>query len=142
MPGVDVFIGTPHDARALFGVDAAPAESADRMRRRFGFRAVAYTLRECPSASVNRLAGLLCDAGGCVSSRSYEMQIVDRIGGGDAFSAGLIYGLLAGWPPQRTVDFAAAASCLKHSIPGDVNLASREEIEYLMEEGGSGRVRR
>jgi 2-dehydro-3-deoxygluconokinase len=142
MKDVDVFIGTHHDARALFGIDAAPAESAERMRRRFGFRCVAYTLRESPSASVNRLAGLLCEAGGCVTSREYEMQIVDRIGGGDAFSAGLIYGLLAGWNSQRVVDFAAAASCLKHSIPGDVNLVSRDDVEHLMKEGDAGRVRR
>ena len=142
MEFVDVFIGTHHDARTLFGIDAEPAESAAQVRRQFGFRAVAYTLREGGSASVNRFSGLLCDAGGCDVSRAYDMQMVDRIGGGDAFSAGLIYALLMGWPRRRSIEFAAAAGCLKHSIPGDFNLVSVEEVRELAEKGESGRVRR
>lgn len=143
MRSVDVFIGTHHDARELFAVNTAePAESAALLRRQFGFRAVAYTLREGTSASVNRFGGLLCDARGCAVSRVYDMQIVDRIGGGDAFTAGLLYGMLNRWPSQRTVEFAAASGCLKHSIPGDFNLASLEEIEQLVASGEAGRVRR
>jgi 2-dehydro-3-deoxygluconokinase len=142
MKSVNVFIGTHHDARLLFGIEGEPAASAARLRRRFGFRAVAYTLRESASASVNRFGGLLCDARGCATSRVYDMQIVDRIGGGDAFTAGLIHGLLQRWPRQRTVEFAAAAGCLKHSIPGDFNLVSVVEVEQLMATGESGRVRR
>ena len=115
---------------------------AAQMRSRFGFQCVAYTLREGDSASVNRLAGLLCDAKGLWTSRQYEMQMVDRIGGGDAFTAGLVYGLMQRWPGRRTVEFAAAAGCLKHSIPGDFNLASVEEIEQLVKSGVAGRVRR
>ncbi len=142
MEHVDVFVGTSHDAETLFGIAGSPAESAARTRERFGLRCVAYTLRQGPSASVNRLAGLLCDARGCCTSREYEMQMVDRIGGGDAFTAGLVYGLMSDWAPQRTVEFAAAASCLKHSIPGDFNLATLDEVEELAETGGCGRVRR
>jgi 2-dehydro-3-deoxygluconokinase len=142
MKSVDVFIGTHHDARLLFGIEGEPAASAARLRRRFGFRAVAYTLREGQNSSVNRFGGLLCDARGCDVSRVYDMQIVDRIGGGDAFTGGLIYGLLQRWPRQRTVEFAAAAGCLKHSIPGDFNLVSLVEVEQLAATGGSGNVQR
>ncbi len=139
---VDVFVGGREDAEKLFGIRGTEQEAAQGLRERFGFRCVAMTLREGVSASVNRLGGLLCDASGVYSSRSYEMQIVDRVGGGDAFTAGLIYGLLSDFGSQRTVDFAAAAACLKHSIPGDFNLASREEIEQLLAGDQSGRVQR
>jgi 2-dehydro-3-deoxygluconokinase len=142
MKSVDVFIGTHHDARLLFGIEGEPAESAALLRRRFGFRAVAYTMREGASASVNRFGGLLCDDRGCATSRSYDMQMVDRIGGGDAFTAGLIHGLLRRWPRQRTVEFAAASGCLKHSIPGDFNLVSLAEVEQLVASGESGKVQR
>lgn len=142
MKFVDVFIGTHHDARTLFGIDAEPDESAKRMMERFGFKSVAYTLRECPSASVNRLAGLLRRGKRCYTSPEYEMQIVDRIGGGDAFTAGLIHGLSSRWKPQRVIDFAVAASCLKHSIPGDFNLVSVSEVEELTNGRGTGRVQR
>ena len=139
---VDVFIGTHHDARTLFGIDAQPAESAARLRRRFGFRAVAYTLREGSISSVNRFGGLLCDAKGCAVSRAYDMQMVDRIGGGDAFSGGLIYGLLQRWPRKKAIEFAAAAGCLKHSIPGDFNLVSVGEVQQLAATGESERIQR
>jgi 2-dehydro-3-deoxygluconokinase len=142
MEYVDVFIGTHHDARALFGIDAEPSKSATQLRRRFRFKCVAYTLREGANASVNRFSGLLCDARGCEVSRAYDMQMVDRIGGGDAFSGGMIYGLLEGWPRQKTVEFATAAGCLKHSIPGDFNLVSLDEVRQLVATGESGKVRR
>jgi 2-dehydro-3-deoxygluconokinase len=142
MEYVDVFVGTHHDARTMFGIDAQPAESATLLRRRFGFKAVAYTLREGASASANRFGGLLCDARGCDVSRSYDMQMVDRIGGGDAFTGGLIYALLARWPRKQAVEFAAAAGCLKHSIPGDFNLVSIEEVQALAGGAGTGRIQR
>jgi 2-dehydro-3-deoxygluconokinase len=141
-PYINVFIGTHYDAQALFDINGNPDESAAQLQRQFGFRHVAYTLRENLSASVNRFAGLLHDGKNCHASREYEMQIVDRIGGGDAFAAGLIYGLLQGWPTQRTVDFAAASGCLKHSIQGDFNLVSFDEVEQLVREGRSGRIQR
>jgi 2-dehydro-3-deoxygluconokinase len=142
VPQVDVFVGTTYDTEMLFGISGAPAESAAQLRERFGLKQVAYTLRQGESASVNRLAGLLCDAGGSWTSREYEIHPVDRIGGGDAFTAGLIHGLASGWEPRAIVEFAAAASCLKHSIPGDFNLVSLEEVKQLMETGDAGRVRR
>ena len=142
MKHVDIFIGTHHDARELFSIEAGPVESAAQLRRRFGFQAVAYTLRDGASASVNRFGGLLCDAKGCDMSRSYDMQMVDRIGGGDAFSAGLVYALINRWPRGKVIEFAAAAGCLKHSIPGDFNLVSVAEVQQLVATGESGRVQR
>jgi 2-dehydro-3-deoxygluconokinase len=92
---------------------------------------------------VNTWGGLLYDGSAHYLSRKYELNpIVDRVGGGDSFTGGLIYGMLSGFEPQRCVDFAAAASCLKHSIPGDFNLVSVKEVEALMAGDASGRVQR
>jgi 2-dehydro-3-deoxygluconokinase len=142
MQYVDMFVGTSHDAELLFDIPGEPPESAARLRERYGFRHVAYTLRQAASASINRLAGLFCSDDGSWTSREYEMHMVDRIGGGDAFTAGLVHGIVSGWAGKRTVEFAVAASCLKHSIPGDFNLVSLEEVEQLVETGEAGRVRR
>jgi hypothetical protein len=91
-------------------------------------------LCEEPSASVNLLSAILYDGKEFSQSRFYSIQIVDRIGGGDAFTAGLIYGILCGFAPRKTIEFAVAASCLKHSIPGDFNLVSQEEVKNLMDQ--------
>jgi 2-dehydro-3-deoxygluconokinase len=139
---VDVLVGTPHDAAALFDIGGDAAESARTLRRRFDLRAVAYTLRDGSGASAGSLAGLLCDGTGIHESCRHEMQFVDRIGGGDAFTAGLIYGMLNRWPSRRTVAFAAAAGCLKHSIPGDFDLVSIEEVQALANGAGSGGIQR
>jgi 2-dehydro-3-deoxygluconokinase len=112
------------------------------MRQRYGLRAVAYTQRGGTGASDGSFSGLLCDAQGVHESPRHDMQFVDRVGGGDAFTAGLIYGLLSAWPAQKTIDFAAAAGCLKHSIPGDFNLVSFEEVQALANGAGTGRIQR
>ena len=75
-------------------------------------------------------------------SSKYDIQIIDRVGSGDSFTAGLIYGLINGKSNQETVEFAAAASCLKHSVEGDYNRVTVEEVESLIRNGGSGRVQR
>ena len=93
-------------------------------------------------ASDGSFSGLLCDAEGVHESRRYNMQFVDRVGGGDAFTAGLIYGLLSQWPARHTIEFAAAAGCLKHSIPGDFNLVSFEEVQALANGAGTGSIQR
>jgi len=156
MRSVDVLIGNEEDAEKVFGIKAEgsdvstgrlPEESykevADRLVHRFGFRMVATTLRESLSASANGWRGLLFDGTRHFLSRRYEIApVVDRVGSGDSFTGGLIYGILSGFDPQRSIEFAAAASCLKHSIVGDFNLASVREVEALMAGEASGRVQR
>lgn len=156
MPYVDVLIGNEEDASTVFGIGAEGVDVvagkleveayraiAAHLLARFDLDLVATTLRTSLSASVNRWAGLIDDGEHQVRSREYEIApIVDRVGAGDAFSGALIFGLLEGMDPQACVEFAVAASCLKHSIPGDVALLSRVEIETLLQGDASGRVRR
>ena len=150
-PHANVVICGKDDPQRLFGLaperDGLPQAEheehmAELLQRRFKLDCVAMTFREAISASVNGWSAMLCRAEGCCRSRRYEIQIVDRVGGGDAFAAGLIFGLASEYPAQQTIDFAAAAACLKHSIPGDFNLVSREEVEQLLSGGQSGRVQR
>jgi len=106
-------------------------------------RTIAVTLRESHSASHNGWSVCLNDGRNFLVSRHYEItHIVDRVGGGDAFAGGLIYGLQALGNPQEALEFAVAASCLKHSIPGDFNRFSVAEVRELLKGGGSGRVQR
>jgi len=150
LSSADVFVGSPQDVSLLFGIEAAaglePREAgarlAEELCRRFGLRAAAMTIRSGSSASANDIEGLLCVGGRTFSSREYHVEIVDRIGTGDAFAAGAIHGLGCGWEPQAIIDFAAAAACLKHSIPGDFNLVTEEEVLDLVRGGGGGRVAR
>ncbi len=156
MPFVDVLIGNEEDVAKVFGIKAEGSDVirgdlqvdsyqrvAEQVSRIFGLRYVATTLRTSISASVNRWAGMLYDGTRHYVSPTYEIHpIVDRVGGGDSFTAGLIYGLVRGLDRQACVDFAVAASCLKHSIPGDFNLVSLEEIEALLAGDSSGRVQR
>ncbi len=114
---------------------------AEQLCRRFPtLRTVAVTLRESLSASDNHWSAVAWDGHAFIQSRRYTMHIVDRVGGGDAFAAGLIHELSQKRPLERALEFATAASCLKHSIPGDFNLVSAAEVEDLMGGGGNGRV--
>lgn len=148
MPHVNVLICGKDDPRTIFGLDCGQPEektneeTAGILRKHFDLDAVAMTIRDAISASVNRYSAILCQRGGTCRSACREFQIVDRVGGGDAFAAGLIFALLSGFEPQRTIDFAAAASCLKNSILGDFNLSSREEVEQLLAGASSGHVNR
>ncbi len=157
MPYVDVCVSNEEDVADVFGFNAgdtdvsvgkldktAYAEVAGRLSARFGCVQVAFTLRESLSASDNIWSGMLYDAGErrAYFSKEYHIHIVDRVGGGDSFGAGLIHALLGGYGPQRAIDFAAAASCLKHSVERDFNLASEAEIAALAAGDASGRVRR
>jgi len=117
-------------------------EVARELHGRFGFKYVATTLRESISASENDWSCLLSDGNQCYLSRKYRIWIVDRLGGGDSFSGGLIYALMSGMDGQQTVEFAAAASCLKHSIHGDFNHVSKDEVFALMGGGGAARIQR
>ena len=155
MQHVDVLVGNEEDSSIVLGVEAKGVdvaagrldveryqEVAAELHRRFGFKYVATTLRESLSASENGWSCLLSDGQRCYLSRQYRIWIVDRVGGGDSFSGAMIYGLLSGMSPQDTVEFGAAASCLKHSIHGDLNQVSREEVLALAEGSGSGRIQR
>lgn len=153
---VDVCIANEEDAEKVFGIKAKGTDIVSgkldeegyhdvihQLVDRFGFKYVAITLRESFSASCNGWSGLLYDGNNFYRSQHYDITpIVDRVGGGDSFGSGLIYALLSGKGPQAAVDFASAASCLKHSIPGDYNLFSLDEVEFLAQGNASGRVQR
>jgi 2-dehydro-3-deoxygluconokinase len=127
------------------GLDpAAYREAAVRVARDFGTELVAITLRESRSASRNGWSAVLWDANAACfhESPKYDVCLVDRIGGGDSFSAGLIYGLVTGRPPEEALCFAVAASALKQTIPGDFNRVTVDEVDRLVAGDGSGRVRR
>jgi 2-dehydro-3-deoxygluconokinase len=117
---------------------------AERVLAEFpSLRLQVITLRESHSASRNSWSACLHDGARFIVSRRYEItDMVDRVGAGDAFSAGLLYGLQAYPDAATALEFATAASCLKHSIPGDVNRVTVAEVEALMHDGGSGRVQR
>ena len=158
MEHVDVCIANEEDAEKCLGMTAGETdvhgaeldeagyfELARRLKAEFGFEAVAITLRESFSASHNGWSAVLHDDWACrepVRSTRYEIQIVDRVGGGDSFASGLIAGLLQTDDTRAALEFAVAASCLKQTIPGDANLVSRAEVEALAAGGGSGRVER
>jgi len=155
MPYVDICIANEEDASDVFGIRASGSdiskgelshegyeEVARELCRRFGHRMVAITLRESLSASVNNWSAMLYDGEKSWFARKYTMQIVDRVGGGDSFGAGLIYAQLHGMPALEAIEFATAASCLKHSIEGDFNQVSVAEVRSLMGGDGSGRVQR
>lgn len=152
---VDVCISNEEDAADVFGIHAEGTDVdtgkinregyrsvAEQLTKMFGFRAVAITLRESISANDNNWAAMLYQGGECYFSRKYAMHIVDRVGGGDSFGGGLIYAMRAGYDPQKTIEFAVAASCLKHSVEGDYNMVSVAEVEALAGGSGSGRVQR
>jgi len=155
MENVDVCIANEEDAADVFGIKAQNTdvtsgkinregyqEVAKALADRFGFTQVAITLRESLSANDNNWGAMLYRDGQYYYSRRYSMHIVDRVGGGDSFGAGLIYGNVKGLPPQETLEFAVAASCLKHSIEGDFNMVSAEEALKLAGGDASGRVQR
>jgi 2-dehydro-3-deoxygluconokinase len=123
-------------------IEKAFKRLAVKLAREYGVKNVAFTLRDSLSASDNGWSGLLFDGQEFFGSRHYDIHIVDRVGGGDAFAAGLIYGLVSKLGKQAALEFAVAASALKHTIEGDFNMVSAREVEALMGGDGSGRVQR
>ena len=155
MPYVDVCIANEEDAKDVFGIeaentdlnagkvnDAGYISVAQKLTKRFGFEKVAITLRSSISASDNEWGAMLYSEGKAYFSPKYLVHIVDRVGGGDSFGGGLIYSLLSGYDEQKAINFAVAASCLKHSIEQDFNLVSVSEVENLAAGNASGRVQR
>jgi 2-dehydro-3-deoxygluconokinase len=145
----DLIVGGAFEAEHYFGITTETEGDfpalARALRERFPkVEKIVTTVRDTISASHNTYTGLLWDGEALHSSPTYQLtHIVDRVGGGDSFMGGLIHGLLK-WPqnPTTALRFAVAASALKHTIPGDVNLVTEEEVVALMEGDGSGRVRR
>jgi 2-dehydro-3-deoxygluconokinase len=113
-----------------------------QMKETFGFKFIATSLRESHSASDNSFSALVYDGSKFYETKKYDVRIVDRVGTGDSFASGLIYGLVTGMSTQDTAEFAVAASVLKHTIPGDLNHASLNEVLDLMKGQGSVRVQR
>jgi len=155
MEYVDIVLGNEEDADKVFGIKAPKTNIttgqlsekdynfvAKELIRRFNFELVAITLRESYSASDNGWSAIAYDGKNFYNSNKYRIHIVDRVGGGDAFAGGLIYSLINNEGLQEALEFAVAASCLKHTIPGDFNLVSKDEVKFLQEGNVSGRVQR
>lgn len=158
MEYVDVCIANEEDADKSLGMKAGTTdveaaeldesgyfELAGRLKDKYSFDTVAITLRESYSASRNGWSAMLLDDKECADprrSKQYEIQLVDRVGGGDSFASGLIYGLLKKSSTADALEFAVAASCLKQTIPGDFNLVTVDEVDKLAGGDGSGRVER
>lgn len=155
---VDVIIANEEDVQKALGISAESAKSVDEgeintelyetiaktvMATYENVKKIAITLRESKSANHNDWSACLYNGKEFILSRKYSItHIVDRVGGGDSFSGGLIYGLNAYEDDKTALEFAVAASCLKHTIPGDYNRVSVKEVESLMKGSGSGRVQR
>lgn len=152
---VDVCIANEEDAKDVFGIEAENTDItggklnkdgyksvAKQLADKFGFKKVAITLRSSISASDNDWAAMLYDGEDYYFSKEYHLHIVDRVGGGDSFGGGLIYSLLSGKNSKDAIEFAVAASALKHSIEADFNRVTVTEVEKLAGGDGSGRVQR
>jgi 2-dehydro-3-deoxygluconokinase len=152
---VDVCIGNEEDADTTLGFKAKDTDVTKgelnlegfkdvfkQMKEKFGFKYIASSLRESYSASDNGWSALVYNGSEFYHTRKYEVRIVDRVGSGDSFASGLIYGLVTGMPMKEAAEFGVAASALKHTIPGDLNHATLGEVKDLMKGDASGRVQR
>lgn len=154
---VDVCISNEEDAKDVFSIEAEATDIyggslnhegyksvAKQLADKFGFEMVAITLRESRSASDNGWSAMLYNVKeeAYCFSKKYDLHIIDRVGGGDSFGGGLIYSLLTGKSTQAAVEFAVAASALKHTIEGDFNMVTVAEVEKLAGGDGSGRIQR
>ena len=154
---VDVCIANEEDAEKVLGIKpennnvetgklnvTGYKNVAKKICDTYGCKFVAITLRESYSATINGWRAMLYSAkdGTSYFSTKYDIHIIDRVGGGDSFSAGIIYGLITEMSPKDTLEFATAASCLKHTMEGDFNRATVEDVFALIKNGGNGRVQR
>ena len=152
---VDVLVANEEDAEKVLGIKSEGTDVetgklnregyidvASQICAKYGVKKVGITLRESRSASDNGWSAMLYDSNNAFFSKKYDIHIVNRVGGGDSFTAGLIFALANGYESQHAIEFAAAASCLKHSIENDFNLVSVKEVETLAAGNGSGRVQR
>ena len=152
---VDVCIGNEEDADTTLGFKAKDTDVTKgelnmdgfkdvfrQMKQKFNFKYIASSLRESHSASDNGWSALVYDGSDFYRTKKYEVRIVDRVGSGDSFASGFIYGLVTGMPMNEAAEFGVAASALKHTIPGDLNHATLNDVKELMKGDGSGRVQR
>ncbi len=153
---VDVLISNEEDCKDVFSIEAENTDINSGVISQKGYEGigkrlmgkfpnikyVAFTLRESVSASCNGWSAMLIDGKNVYKSKKYTIDIVDRVGGGDSFGAGLIYGLKNKLGEQNAIEFAVAASCIKHTVEGDFNIASVDEVNKLAGGDGSGRVQR
>ncbi len=152
---VDVCIGNEEDAETTLGFKSKGTDVTkgelnldgykdvfQQMKEKFGFKYIASTLRESHSASDNGWSALVYDGNEFYHSKEYEVRIIDRVGSGDSFASGFIYGLVSGMNLKDAAEFGVAASALKHTIPGDLNHATLTEVQGLMKGDASGRVQR
>ncbi|HJY24037.1 MAG TPA: PfkB family carbohydrate kinase, partial [Hanamia sp.] len=150
---VDVCIGNEEDAETALGFKSKGTDVTkgelnldgykdvfQQMKEKFGFKYIASTLRESYSASDNGWSALVYDGKDFYHSKKYEVRIVDRVGSGDSFASGFIYGLVSGMEMKDAAEFGVAASALKHTIPGDINHATLNDVKGLMKGDASGRV--
>lgn len=155
MKYVDICIANEEDADKVLGIKAPDSDVkigqlnkdgykyvAKEICNKYGCKKVAITLRQSISASRNGWSGMIYSGGKAYYSTNYDIDIVDRVGGGDSFTGALIYSLISGMNDGDAIEFAVAASCLKHSIEGDYNRVTVADVEYLLKNGGSGRVQR
>lgn len=148
MPYVDICIANEGSALDVFGIKSdnqgrdGLREVAQQIQDKYGCKHITLTYRLSNSASDNVIGAMLYEDGESYFSKEYCIHIIDRVGGGDAFAAGLIYASIKGFSPLETIEFATAAFCLKHSIEGDLSLISADEIKTLAEGDGSGRIKR
>ena len=155
VPMCDLVIGNEEDADKVLGIQAEGSDVmsgkisregyisvARQIQEKYGVKNVAITLRESVSASDNYWSAMYYTNDKPFFSKRYPIHIVNRVGGGDSFSAGLIYSLMNAYEPQKALEFAVAASCLKHTIELDFNLVTVDEVTRLADGDGSGRVQR
>lgn len=155
MPYVDILVANEEDADKVLAIKARDTDVtqgklnrdgyvdvAEQIHRTYGTKMVAITLRGSISASDNEWSAMLYTGGKAYFSKKYLIHLVDRVGGGDSFTAGLLYAVMNEFAEQKTIEFAAAASCLKQTMEMDFNLATTDEVLRLAEGDGSGRVQR
>jgi len=136
MEHIDVLLSTEEDTRKVLGIAGKDyREVAQKLAEKFNFEVVCITLREDVSVLRNRWTAIACAAGKIYDDRTYDVEIVDRVGAGDSYTAGFIYGYLTG-DVEKGVKYGNAYSALKHSIPSDTNWATLQEVENLLKGGG------
>ncbi len=142
MEFVNVYLGSEQDARQFFGVTTTGEQNQRDLQNQFGFRCVAYTTRNVTATGINQYAASILVGDELVTTPVFEIDVVDRIGAGDALTAGVIRGLLLQQTASELTSFAMAAAVLKHSIPGDFALLSLDEIQQFASGGSLAKVRR